>query len=407
VKLNSARAHAAVFQVPGKDGRTVPLGVITLASFYNSAADGDTDGDRTSASEDVAKLLVQLKQSGIQGLVLDLRHNGGGFLNEAIDLTGLFIHRGPVVQVKDYAGEIEVESEKKEHLAYDGPMAVLVDRFSASASEIVTGALQNYGRAIIIGDRSTHGKGTVQNLTEMKDVNQALAIAKDKTGAAKITIQKFYLPDGASTQLKGVVSDIVMPSVDDYLPIGESDLPHALPWDHIRSSFYAGTPLDPKILALLRNASLERQKHLEEFAYLDKNVDWFKARQAEKRVSLNLLERRKEKLEDDAFRKATEAEKTRLEKNDFPYKEFRLGPPLPPKVAAVKPSDDKGAAAKTGSDDNLDDDDSLDAADADAYAKLDVPLREALRVIDDAIQLGSDHRYWVSDHAPLAIADKG
>ena len=163
------------------------------------------------------------------GMVGDLRHNGGGFLNEAIDLTGLFVHRGPVVQVKDYANEIQVDSEKEERLSYSGPMAVLVDRFSASASEIVAGALQNYGRAIIIGDHSTHGKGTVQTVLEMKNLSQALAASKEKTGAAKITIQKFYLPDGASTQLKGVIPDIVMPSVDDFLPIGESDLPHALP----------------------------------------------------------------------------------------------------------------------------------------------------------------------------------
>jgi len=162
VKLDSARARAAVFQVPGAGGKLVPLGVITLPEFYGPADDGDTDSDKTSASEDVAKLIVDLKQSNVQGIVLDLRHNGGGYLSEAIELAGLFIHKGPVVQVKGYDGEIQVDNDKAENLSYDGPMACLVDRFSASASEIVAGALKDYGRAVIIGDSSTHGKGTVQ-----------------------------------------------------------------------------------------------------------------------------------------------------------------------------------------------------------------------------------------------------
>ncbi len=400
VKLDSARARAAVFQVPTADGRTVPLGVVTLPAFYGPAEEGDTDADRTSASEDVAKLIVQLKQAGIQGLVLDLRHNGGGYLSEAIELAGLFIHKGPVVQVKNYSGEVQIDSDKAEHLTYDGPMAVLVDRFSASASEIVAGALQDYGRAVVIGDTSTHGKGTVQTVLEMKGISRELARSPVKTGAAKITIQKFYLPDGSSTQLKGVISDIVLPSVDEFLPIGESDLPHALVWDKIKTSSFQGGPTDPRVIAKLRQESDARQARLEEFAYVRKYVDWFKQRQAEKLVSLNLEERRKEKVQDDAFRKSIKAEREQLAKNDFPYKEFRLGPPLPPKIPAVKP--DK---PKDGSDE--DEDDLDDSSDTDAYGKVDVPLREALRVVDDAIDLGHDHEYWASDHAPLTVAAKG
>jgi len=453
VKLNSARARGAVFQVPGANGQLIPLGVITLPAFYGPADDGDTDAEKTSASQDVARLLVQLKAKHIQGLVLDLRHNGGGFLTEAIDLTGLFIHPGPVVQVKDYTGQVQVDSEKTEHLAYDGPMAVLVDRWSASASEIVAGALQDYGRAIVIGDRSTHGKGTVQTVVEMKGFPE-LAHTTAKTGAAKITIQKFYLPDGASTQLKGVVPDIILPSIDDYIPIGESDLPHALKWDTL-PSFFDGSRLDARVLAPLQKASLQRQQSLEEFAYLRRNVEWFKVRQAEKLVSLNLEERTKEKAADEIFRKANLAEKNKLAKEDFAYTEFRLGPPLPPKVAAVKPAAPKAAAAtaagaapaataklagqplvpaatlaadgktkaagavapagddpadaKSGLDDDEDaaDAENLDSADNDSYAKVDVPLREALRVVDDAIALGQNRQAWASDHAPLTEADKG
>jgi carboxyl-terminal processing protease len=400
VKLDSARARAAVFQVPGADGRPVPIGVITLPAFYGPADDGDTDADKTSASEDVAKLLVQLKQAGIHGLVLDLRHNGGGFLSEAIELAGLFIHKGPVVQVKDYEGDIQVDSDKKENLSYDGPMAVLVDRFSASASEIVAGALQDYGRAVVVGDTSTHGKGSVQTVVEMKRISRELAQSPAKTGAAKITIQKFYLPDGSSTQLKGVISDIVLPSIDEFLPIGESDLPHALVWDKITTSFFDGAPLDRKVLGQLQKLSAERQANLPEFAYVRSYVEWFKERQEQKLISLNLQDRRKEKLADDAFRKDLKATRDLLAKADFPYTEFRLGPPLAPKIVAPKEP-----GSKKDTDDDSEDDE--DDANADAYGKVDVSLREALRVVDDAIDLGRDREYWASEHAPLTASAKG
>jgi carboxyl-terminal processing protease len=419
VKLDSARARAAVFQVPGVDGKPVPLGVITLPEFYGPADDGDTDSDsdKRSASDDVAKLIVDLKQSNVQGIVLDLRHNGGGYLSEAIELAGLFIHKGPVVQVKGYDGEIQVDADKAENLSYDGPMAVLVDRFSASASEIVAGALKDYGRAVVIGDSSTHGKGTVQATFEMKRLSHELEHSPEKTGAAKITIQKFYLPDGSSTQLKGVVSDIVLPSVDEYLPIGESDLPHALVWDKIKTSVFDGAPINAKVLGRLKAESEARQAGLEEFAYLRRYVDWFKQRQAEKLISLNLEERRKQKVADDAFRKEIKSERDVLAKADYPYKEFRLGPPLPPKIVAPSGPDDvkpaaskdpsKVAAPKDADDDDDEIADAEDDANADAYGKVDVSLREALRVVDDAIELGHDHEYWASNHAPLTAVGKG
>ena len=406
VKLNSARARAAVFQVPGDAGQSVPIGVVTLPAFYGAGDEGNTDSDNSTASEDVAKLLVQLKQAGIRGLVLDLRHNGGGFLSEAIELAGLFIHKGPVVQVKDYEGDIQVDSDRAENLSYDGPMAVLVDRFSASASEIVAGALQDYGRAVVIGDNSTHGKGSVQTVVEMKRFAPQLATSPVKTGAAKITIQKFYLPDGSSTQLRGVVSDIVLPSVDEFLPIGESDLPHALVWDKIKTSSFHGSPLDRRVLARLQLLSTQRQQSLAEFAYVRQYVDWFRDRQAQKLVSLNLEERRKQKVADDAFRRQGKLKREQLAKEDYPYKEFRLGPPLPPRIVAPKAAD----AAKPGPPGAAPDSDFDDADDdvsPDAYAKVDVSLREALRVVNDAIDMGRDHDYWASDHAPLTVAGKG
>lgn len=392
VKLNSARARGAIFDLPSDDGKTQPIGVITLPTFYGPADEGDTDAEKTTASRDVARLIDQLKQQGIQGLVLDLRRNGGGYLTEAIELAGLFINRGPVVQVKNYDGQIHVDSDRDPRIAYTGPLAVLVDRFSASASEIVTGALQNYGRAIVIGDSSTHGKGSVQQVVEMKQLgDRRLALSPQKTGAVKFTIQKYYLPSGASTQLKGVVPDIVLPSIEDFLPIGEADLPRALVWDRIPTSIFEGEPLDAKVLTPLRQASQQRQSSLEEFTYLRKIVDRFKVRQEEKLISVNLEQRQRQKESDDAFRKEMKAEKERLSKNEFAFKPFYLGPPPPPKIKAPKKDGEE--------DDELD---SLD--DNDTYAKVDVHLRETLRVINDAIALGRNKELWASNRAPLTAA---
>lgn len=427
VKLNSARAHAAVFDVPGPDGKTQPLGVIKLPAFYNEgdadepeaekskpaspaspgllAAAGDFDAtgkrQKVSASKDVARLVEKLKTAGVKGIVLDLRRNGGGFLTEAIELTGLFIKQGPVVQVKTYQGEITVDDDTDPAIAYEGPMAVLVDRFSASASEIVAGALQNYGRAIVIGDSSTHGKGSVQQVVEMRQIAMALRNATDpktgapaKTGAAKFTIQKYYLPSGDSTQQKGVVPDIVLPSIDDYIPgIGEASLPHVLAWDKIATSSFDGAPLDAKVLSPLRQSSLSRQDKLEEFAFLRKNVDWFKNRQEQKLISLNLEERQNQKAADDTFRKAMKQERDLLAKNDFTFSEVRLSPPPPPRIKAPK---------KDGEDDP-----DFDLDENESYPKADVHLRETLRVVSDAITLGQNPDLKVTGRPPLTAGGKG
>jgi carboxyl-terminal processing protease len=407
VKLNAARARGAVFDVPGAEGKTQPIGVISLPAFYNEGDEGDTDrpiagtgapgspSEKSSASRDVARLIELLKKENIQGLVLDLRHNGGGYLSEAIELAGLFITKGPVVQVKNYTGEIHVDKDNNPRIAYTGPLAVLVDRFSASASEIVTGALQNYGRAIVIGDSSTHGKGSVQQVVEMKQLTKQLALSPQKTGAAKFTIQKYYLPSGASTQLKGVVPDIVLPSINDFLKIGEADLPRALVWDQIPTSFFDGEPLDTKVLSPLRKTSLERQANLEEFAYLRKNVEWFKARQEQTTLSVNLEQRRAQKASDDAFRKEMKAERERLAKDEFAYRPFYLGPPPPPKIKAPKKDGDE--------DEDLDGFDDTDAA----YAKADVHLRETLRVLSDAVALGRNRELWASSRPPLTASTGG
>ena len=394
VKLNSARARATVYQVPGAAGETAPMGVITLPSFYGLTDEDDNknEEERTSATKDVAELISRLNAAGVKAIVLDLRANGGGLLSEAIDLTGLFINKGPVVQVKSVSGEVQVDSDEDTQLHYSGPMAVLVSRFSASASEIVAGALQNYGRAVIVGDQSTHGKGSVQTIVEMKSVNRMLAKLPDKTGAARLTIQKFYLPNGSSTQQKGVVPDIVLPSADEYMQIGESNLPNALVWDEIPSTVFNGHPLDQKLLASLRASSQSRLDHLEEFAYLKKNIEWFKEKQDQKDISLNLDERRHQKEIDDAFRKTMRTEKETLAKSDFPYTEITLGPPMPKPVKAEKQADDDST-----------DEDELSTDEDSGVMKVDIPLRESLRVLSDALALSKSPQFCVDGNAPLTV----
>ena len=404
VKLDNARAFGAIFEVPDANNPAVkvPIGVISLPAFYGP--DGSTpEGEGSSASGDVAKLITQLQAAGIRGLVLDLRRNGGGLLSEAIDLTGLFIRRGPVVQVRSYYGEIKVDEDEDARIAYDGPLAVLVSRFSASASEIVAGALQNYGRAVVVGDSSTHGKGSVQTVVEMRNLIPALARSPIKTGAAKFTVQKFYLPNGASTQLKGVVPDITLPSIEDFLPIGEKDLPHALVWDEIPTSYFDGKPLPTSLLEPLRAKSTERQNGLDEFAYLRKSIDFFRSKQDLKLASLNLEDRRRQKAEDDAFRKTLDSEKARLAATDFPYREFLLAPPPPPRIRATvtppsSPEGPKPADAPAASPDEVE---STDEDDNAHFAKMDVHLRETLRVVADALALGERREFWVGDTAPL------
>jgi carboxyl-terminal processing protease len=386
VNLNSARARASIYEVPGTSGKTTSLGVITLPAFYGP--DGGSDGgDKASATRDVAELIKQLKSAGIQGLVLDLRQNGGGLLSEAIDLTGLFIKQGPVVQVKNFYGEVKIDNDEDSRIAYDGPLAVLVSKLSASASEIVAGALQNYGRAIIIGDSSTHGKGSVQQLIEMKTATPPLTFSRPtvKAGAAKLTIQKFYLPDGHSTQLKGVVPDIVLPSIEDLLPIGEKDLTRALVWDEIPTSNFEGKPLNPQVTTPLITASNERQKTLEEFAYQQKSIDWFKTKQDQKEVSINLEDRRQQREADTAFRKLMRDEKARLSKDEYVSREFTLGPPKP---ANIKPE--------------LTPEEIADGQESEEDAKkLDIHLREALRVVNDAIELVTKSGRVFTDAPPL------
>ncbi len=397
IKLSSARASATIHDVPAADGSTIPVGVINLNSFYDSSNEdaGDAKAGNT-ASQDVAELIDKLKAAGIQALVIDLRRNGGGLLSEAIEMTGLFIERGPVVQVKDFMGRLNIDSDNNRKVAYDGPLAVLTSRFSASASEIFAGALQNYGRAVVIGDSSTHGKGTVQAVLEMKNYLNQFGTDVSRAGAAKLTIQKFYLPNGASTQQRGVVPDIALPSIDDFLDIGEAGLPRALMWDEIRPTAFQGRPLEKSFVQPLLQASLDRQNTLEEFSYLRNYIEWFKTqKEANKVVSLNLDQRRAEKQARDEFKKRQDAERERLARANFPKREIKL--------ASVLASEASGQAEPAASPADPADGDT-DADDPADLPRLDIHLRETLRVVTDTLRLSSNPLYWAGGRRPLAAS---
>src|SRR5437763_367493 len=210
IKLKDQMAKARIYDHKTEDGKTQRLGFIDLPQFYDNCA------------EHVESLIGRLKKEKVEGIVLDLRHNGGGILEESVNLVGLFIKTGPVVQVRNSKKETMAYNDNDAKVAWDGPLIVLTGRLSASASEITAAALQDYGRALIVGDQSTHGKGTVQQVLDL-----AKLMYKDpipSPGKVKVTVSKFYRVAGGTTQKQGVTPDVILPSIYDYLDIGDSSL---------------------------------------------------------------------------------------------------------------------------------------------------------------------------------------
>ncbi|HEY5792283.1 MAG TPA: carboxy terminal-processing peptidase, partial [Chthoniobacterales bacterium] len=284
---------AEVIDLKGSDGKTYRIGWITLPSFYANMDRSDGSSAK-STTEDVARLLTRLNAEGIEGLVMDLRRDGGGSLEEAIRLTGLFIPSGPVVQAKDGNGRVTVSRDDESKVAYSGPMVVLANRLSASASEIFAAALQDYGRAVVVGDERTFGKGTVQQVIDVGRFMPFFSLAAADAGSLKLTVQKFYRVKGGSTQLNGVASDIVLPSLTDTPEIGESSMPNAMPYDEV-----AARPIDRFLghslyLDELRRRSQERVGQEPEFRYYQDDIARLKKRLEENRISLNKSSREAE-----------------------------------------------------------------------------------------------------------------
>jgi carboxyl-terminal processing protease len=292
IKLEEQAAKKDVIKVE-RDGEPVNIGVISVPSFYQDfEARNRGDKDYVSTTRDVRRLIGELRKDKIVSLVLDLRGNGGGHLTEATALTGLFINQGPVVQLRDTNGRIEVLDDPEPAVAYNGPLVVLVDRFSASASEIFAAAIQDYRRGIVIGQQ-TFGKGTVQNLYELDQYSHSQA---DRgLGQLTLTIGKFYRVNGGSTQHRGVIPDIALPSAIDAATIGESSRDRALPWDQIAATrFQMSQPLDAAIAELSRYGKTELARN-PDMRHLQDSIAAIDELRSRKQVSLNLAERRKER----------------------------------------------------------------------------------------------------------------
>jgi carboxyl-terminal processing protease len=300
VRLAEQAAKGETLTIPAKDGEPArKVGVIKLPTFYQDFEGRRRNAtDYASATRDVAKLLAGFKTDKLDGVVLDLRNNGGGSLDEAIELTGLFIEQGPVVQVRESGGRVTVNSDRSEAVAWDGPLAVLINRGSASASEIFAGAIQDYGRGLVIGE-TTFGKGTVQNIV---DLDRWPTGEAQRYGQVKLTIAQFFRVSGSSTQHKGVVPDLAFPASVDASEYGESTYDNALPWTRIaavpHTQYGNFGPLLPKLET--RHAS--RIAADKEFQWWNEDVEQFRAEKAKKYISLNEAERRAEREKQDKQR---------------------------------------------------------------------------------------------------------
>lgn len=302
IKLEDQQAKKSLIHYM-KDGKPLKMGVITLPGFYMDFEEYQKGNPNyTSTTRDVKRLIEELKVEKIDGLVLDLRDNGGGSLTEAIDLTGLFIKDGPVVQVKNSANKIEVGTDDNSSVLYNGPLVVMTNRFSASASEIFAGAIQDYHRGVVVGE-STYGKGTVQTVV---DLNRFIPDVKpNEVGELKLTFQKFYRVTGSSTQNKGVTPDVKLPTALDPEQFGESSNPSALPWDEIRGTLYQRSPnINDRLISNLNKNYQSRLKTDEKLGKLITEVEETRHEIQETRVSLQEGKRKAEMAESEKRRNA-------------------------------------------------------------------------------------------------------
>jgi len=370
VKLEEQAAKSRIIEVPGEGEEMVKVGVIDLPVFYL-----DFNGrarnlpDYRSSTRDVRKLITEMKAEGVEGLVIDLRNNGGGSLLEATTLTGLFIDEGPVVQVRNSSGRISTEEDTDPGMAWKGPLAVLVNRYSASASEIFAAAIQDYGRGLIIGE-TTFGKGTVQNLVDLDDY--ARSGDSGKMGQLKITMAQFFRVNGGSTQNRGVEPDIRFPSAGDPEDYGERSLDNALPWTSIDSASFKREGNLDRMVAVADFRYQDRITDNQEFGWLLSDVEEFNLNKDKKEISLLETKRIEEKEKDEAKR---EARKGAQDDNG----------PLLEESDALAGVGEPIEATVDGDDATADDEEEQDDDD-----RPDLLLRESARIVGDMIELGND-----------------
>ena len=370
IKLTDQEAKAKIYTVPSasKGGRASKVGVLDLPSFY---ADMRGGADGKSATRDVERLIGEMRKRGVDSLIVDLRRDGGGSLSEAVSLTGLFINNGPVVQVKDARGTIKLLRDTDSSTAFDGPMIVLTSRGSASASEIFAAALQDYGRGLVVGEKTTFGKGTVQSVLELNSYLPP-AYRSYKPGALKLTIQKFYRVSGGSTQHRGVIPDVHIPYYGDISESTESSQKSALPYDEVEPApFDRSTALKAKTAALVK-ASTARVASSREFQWIKEDMARWEKQRKDKSVSLNEKKRLDERKTDEDRTAARKKERAARKEKPFASEEITLAL-LDGKAPAVSTTTVKADPAKLD-----DDEDGFERSPDAPDAVLDETLRIAV-----------------------------
>jgi carboxyl-terminal processing protease len=400
IKLEDQEAKAFLYENPEATGAAARVGVINIPSFYADnerlmavGKDGPVSLPAKSMTADVARLLKRLTQEKVGGVILDLRHNGGGYLEEATKLAGLFIKKGPVVQTKDPSGDVSTDPSHRGPIFYDGPLVILTSRFSASASEILAGALQDYDRALIVGDHSTFGKGTVQTKQSLQpyldNYLQRQHLDFDPNydpGSLKITIKKFYRATGGSTQIKGVVSDIELPSIWNYdtNEIGESALPNAFPYDEVTPDDFEPVNKVKPYLSELLERSRQRVAASKDFDYIREDIAEFLKQQADKSLSLNLAERQVEQKTKTARAEAIKKERLARKKSNEKVFELTL---QNVDLAQLQPPPVKTNSVAAADGPAFGDDSDPDAEAVAAEAVLDPTLEEAKHILADYVAL--------------------
>ncbi|NIN35957.1 MAG: tail-specific protease [Gammaproteobacteria bacterium] len=349
IKLEEQAAKSSIIEITESKRK---IGVINLPTFYiDFTAQARGDKNYKSTSGDVRKLIAKLKEANISGLIIDLRGNGGGSLSEALELTGLFIEKGPIVQTKDSTGRIDINDDPDPSIVYSGPMAVLVDRNSASASEIFAGAIQDYQRGIIIGE-PTFGKGTVQNIV---DLDRFISNADEEHGRLKTTIAQFFRVSGGSNQHRGVIPDIILPTANISSDYGEKSLDNALPWDQVKPAKYIKVMSTPNDISMAETRHKQRIKSDRAFQLMLEEQELIEETSNQKEISLLMSER--------------EAEREKLQKTRQQLEnEIRIAQGLPP--LNDNESNNEGA-------DQEDD-------------TMDIILKEAGMILDDMISPSYD-----------------
>ena len=386
VKLKESEAKGEVIDAKDADGKTQRIGWLTVPSFY-AEMERHGQGDAKSTTKDVRRILERMKKEGIEGLVIDLRRDGGGSLEEAINLTGLFVGPGPVVQAKDSNGRVTVSEDNEVQPFYSGPVVVLANRLSASASEIFAAALQDYGRAVIVGDQRSFGKGTVQTLLDVGKFMPIFHSQSSDAGSLKLTIQKFYRVSGGSTQHRGVISDIVIPSTTDTPEIGEGSLPNPLAYDEVDPQSIKKFNFTAPFIDSLRQHSESRVAKEPEFHFIQEDMKILRQRLDQNVLSLSEKVRKEELAKEKARKKERVAERKKnpvVEPVAYEVTLDTVDKPVLPLVTAKKKQDKKVKEATPKiSDDGEDQED-----DSDTAAVAPDPIRhEAINILQDFTSL--------------------